>query len=1129
LLDHGYSVLAAALRLRDIKGDAFVARRALLSAAEAIESAVRRGPQDDPTRGFHTVVAAAAFHLARYAARSYCLLPSNLGGLNLSSSERALALLLRRNFAELRSHLLTWLLEPGRSDRVVAARLADENDTFDTDDLLALALATNFHRALGALDFALATGDGGAYETALRLLRRGCAAADKALHVPLWWVNTLARHLTDELWDHSLHVRLPSDIGSMAAREEVERWSGLRRDFISLQARRQLSAVDLWPSQLEAAARAVDPVDDLVVALPTSAGKTRIAELCILRALAAGRRVVYVTPLRALSAQVEHGLARIFRPLGFSVSALYGASGVAAADAGTLRGADIVVATPEKLDFSIRQQPDVLDSVGLVVLDEGHMIGLGTREIRYEVLVQRLLRRSDAETRRIVCLSAIFSPGEAFADFTAWLRSDRAGQAIHSDWRPTRPRPALLGWTGHTGRLDFLVDEAPFVPRFIDAEAPRGKRRKEFPKDPQEFVLATVKRLLADDHSVLVYCPEARSVEPLATLHLALIKQGHLSPAPNDAPRERLARALAVGKEWLGKEHVAVRALNEGVAVHHGGLPRAFLAEVEDLLAGRHLRVAIASPTLAQGVDLSCSALVLRSIHRGTRQVKGRGGTYTERMPVPAGELANVMGRAGRAFVDLDGLTIYPIFDSNPTTQRQKSREFSSLLEAARDRQLRSGIVELVWELAVRLREHLGANSWEELEEYVLNSSGIWESGDGGGGRWHARSPAGEDGSDAEETSGQKFSGLELLDDLDTAILASVDRLDCAPEEIAAALDEALQSSLWRRHLAREPTEIQGALRELLTSRARWIWESTKAEQRRAFFASGLGHRAGSRVDANLEELSRELALSDANFAAGNVDNALEHLLALARFLIEVPTFSTPAKLRPVRWEEVLVDWVRGVPLGEIIATHGEACVRFIQDGLVFRMVWALEAVRAQATSGDPGHSEILLGNASRAVTYGVPSLQAALLVHAGIPSRSMALRLLTDMPGDFTDMKGLNVWLASVGPSADRRDYWRDAGERAIWSDLQSRRHGEVNREWHRWEERLDVEWAEEIPVPEPWTPLRLLRNSSSRRLLVCSADLHVLGWVSTWPTLVESACVLAWAEKGGETVVAECFGPAD
>ncbi len=87
-------------------------------------------------------------------------------------------------------------------------------------------------------------------------------------------------------------------------------WPNLRKKFIQLVGRRRIAEIDLWPSQLDAATRAIDETDSLVVALPTSSGKTRIAELCILKCLSAGRRVIYVTPLRALSAQIEGTLGR---------------------------------------------------------------------------------------------------------------------------------------------------------------------------------------------------------------------------------------------------------------------------------------------------------------------------------------------------------------------------------------------------------------------------------------------------------------------------------------------------------------------------------------------------------------------------------------------------------------------------------------------------------------------------------------------------------------------------------------------------------------------------------------------------------------------------------------------------
>ena len=142
--------------------------------------------------------------------------------------------------------------------------------------------------------------------------------------------------------------------------------------FIALLQSRTRAEVDLWPSQLEAAGRAVDQSDDLVVSLPTSAGKTRIAELCILRCLAGGKRVVFVTPLRALSAQTETTLQRTFGPLGKTISALYGSIGVSGFDEDAIRERDIVVATPEKLDFALRNDPSLLDDVGQLVFDEGH-------------------------------------------------------------------------------------------------------------------------------------------------------------------------------------------------------------------------------------------------------------------------------------------------------------------------------------------------------------------------------------------------------------------------------------------------------------------------------------------------------------------------------------------------------------------------------------------------------------------------------------------------------------------------------------------------------------------------------------------------------------------------------------
>ena len=557
---------------------------------------------------------------------------------------------MRRDLSGLRLTFCRWLQDASNTDEGVAERLqADGN--FTVDDVIATALTRVFHRAIATCEVALLTGREQYFRTTVEQLITGESGAAEANHVPLWWAFKVARHLCDGLWGNSLRIVLPRDGGP-------ELWPFLRERFIQMLAARDLAEIDLWPSQVQAARRVIDVTDDLVVAMPTSAGKTRIAELCILRTLADQRRVIYVTPLRALSAQVEHSLARAFRPLGISVTSVYGASGVAHSDLTTLKSAKIVVATPEKLDFAIRQEPAVIDDVGLIVLDEGHMIGLSEREIRYEMLVQRLLRRTDASERRLVCLSAVFSEGDAFEDFAAWLRSDAPGTAVRSTWRPTRQRPGNLKWTGNVGRLEFDVErETPFVQRFVESMSPSGKRKNSFPQNDQEFIVAGATSFLNRGQTVLLYCPQKSFVEPTAEAFLRAHKQGYFREVISAEQQQLLGDAIRIGEEWLGKGHPAVASLALGIAVHHGSLPRQFLGEIETLLRQRVLPVCICSPTLAQGLDLCFSVLLFRSLYRAGKAI-------------PAKEFANVVGWVGRAFVDLDGLYILPIFDTNQVGRR---------------------------------------------------------------------------------------------------------------------------------------------------------------------------------------------------------------------------------------------------------------------------------------------------------------------------------------------------------------------------------------------------------------------------------------------------------------------------
>ena len=559
--------------------------------------------------------------------------------------------------------------------------------------------------------------------------------------------------------------------------------------------------------------------------------------------------------------------------------------GTSAFEEDTLRSRDIVVATPEKLDFALRNDPSILDDVGLVVLDEGHMIGLGEREIRYEVQIQRLLTRADAHERRIVCLSAILPDGEKLDDFVKWIRNDRPGSPVVSNWRPTRLRFGEVLWAGDRARLELRVDgERPFVPTFFRAKPPlRGRRRAVFPRNQRELVVATAWRLLEDDHSVIIYCPQRASVGPYAKAIVDLAEKGFIESALR-GDEGVLDDALAIGGEWLGQTHPVVRCLRLGVAVHHGALPTAFRNELERLLREGILKVTVCSPTLAQGLNLTATSIVMHDIkHR-------RHGKWES---IAASEFNNVVGRAGRAFVDVEGLVLFPVFDNHGRLRRQ----WNGVLERADDDELESGLLLLVIELLKRMHRSLQNLNISDLTEYVLNNAAAWG---------FRRVP----GESEAKKSGAIRQWRRHLAFLDTALLSLFGEDEVSADELSERLDELLSNSLWDRRIARREERLQALLRGALLGRTKAIWEQSTAAQRRGYFLAGVGLASGQALDSLADELNPLLIEANAGLLEGDGDRTVAAVLGLAERLFEIDPFA-PHPF-PEEWREVLESWVRG-------------------------------------------------------------------------------------------------------------------------------------------------------------------------------------------------------------------------
>jgi superfamily II DNA/RNA helicase len=1082
LHSYAYALLGLGLRLRELGGGVAQARTAFEQAATALEAVMAKGDRQEVDRDFHFVMAASAYHLAHLSARAYSLLAIVETDENFSPVERTLALLMRRNFDALRSSVFDYRASGQGSDARITADIKTRLDQAeavaaapeDGDDFLFdgldVALTDAFMAAISLFLLALERGERPLVDQALERLRISVAICSEMNMLPQWWAHRVAIHLLSDLWSNTFHERVPLEPAGGAAAD----WLKLRELFIALLQRRPQAEIDLWPSQTEAAARAADQSDDLVVSLPTSAGKTRIAELCILRCLAGGKRVVFVTPLRALSAQTETTLQGTFGPLGKTISSLYGSIGVSGIDEDAIRERNIVVATPEKLDFALRNDPSLLDDVGLLVFDEGHMIGLNEREVRYEVQIQRLLRRRDAPDRRIVCLSAILPDGDQLDDFAAWLRRDHPGGLIKNDWRPTRLRFGEVVWTSPTARLNLRVgDERPWVQRFLTGAAPpirppqKPRRTRLFPGDQRELCLATAWRLVDEGQTVLIFCPERRRVEPFADVIVDLHERGALRSLLEADPNV-LSTALALGEEWLGAGSAILKCLRLGVALHHGALPTAYRKEVERLLRDNILKVTISSPTLAQGLNLSATAVIMYSLHRA-------GGR------IETGEFKNVIGRAGRAYVDVEGIVLFPMFDDIP----KKRRNWEALITDLGARNMESGLALLVWTLLKRMHARVGGDL-NQLVDYVVNNAAAWTFPE----------VANEKPEDRERALADWERHVATLD---TAILSLIGENDIPDDGIEAALDDILQSSLWHRRLQRQDAPVQQVLKAGLVSRSRLIWNQSTAAQRRGYFLAGVGLTTGHALDAIASEANLFLIQANVAILEGDAEAAIVAITGLAERVFAFYPF-TPDPL-PANWRDILRVWLLGQPLAALGAAQASETLQFVEGGLVYRLPWAMEAIRVRAAANgdtvgifDLPLEDHELNAAVPAVETGTLNRSASILIQAGFNSRLAAIKAVTDTTAAFTTGQELRQWLNSDAVIAwSARPDWPTAETKAIWMEFVQSFTPTENRTWSERRYQASVDW---LGTPPPQgTPVQVHQWGGQPRVL--AADATPLGSV--------------------------------
>ncbi len=364
----------------------------------------------------------------------------------------------------------------------------------------------------------------------------------------------------------------------------------------------------LYPPQ----AVALGPVlagENLLLACPTASGKSLIAYLALLRAARAGRTGLYLVPLRALAYEKAEELEK-FEELGIKVGLSIGDFDL---PADRLDRLDILVATSEKADGLLRRGSPWLDRLGVVVADEIHLMRDPDRGPTLEVSLTRLRQRYP--DLQVVALSATIGNSEELAD---WL----GARHIASTFRPV---PLKLG-VYSDGRIlftDLTTREIPppgeAVPRLVRTVVTEGGQSLVFVNSRRaseqlaEALIPTVRRLLTD---------EERARAEVATAELAAI---------SDEETEGVRRLSGL--------------LPHGVAFHNASLTNPERRVVERAFRDRALKVLVATPTLAAGINLPARRVIVRDTSRYDTHLGVQA-------PIPALEIHQMLGRAGRPRYD---------------------------------------------------------------------------------------------------------------------------------------------------------------------------------------------------------------------------------------------------------------------------------------------------------------------------------------------------------------------------------------------------------------------------------------------------------------------------------------------
>src|SRR5690554_2405661 len=168
---------------------------------------------------------------------------------------------------------------------------------------------------------------------------------------------------------------------------------------------------ELWEHQREIVECSIFTNEHNIIHIPTSAGKSLIAQLTMLKVLedAEDTTCVYVVPTNALLNQVKNDLNSILCKMNLNVGTLVSGYDIINADIeeNQLDTSRVIIVTQEKLDSLIRREDDFINKCKLFIFDEFQNIARGSRGLLLELVVSKIKHFNIGNNPKLLFLSAI--------------------------------------------------------------------------------------------------------------------------------------------------------------------------------------------------------------------------------------------------------------------------------------------------------------------------------------------------------------------------------------------------------------------------------------------------------------------------------------------------------------------------------------------------------------------------------------------------------------------------------------------------------------------------------------------------------------------------------------------------